>query len=209
MGRRHRGWLVTWLASGATVVACSPSPQAEAPSFGPPDRLIVQLDDYDLGWNLDGFVFGPQATITAEGRVFAELNDFAFGGVTQQPTMTGVVDAGDLADLVAMSERLPRTPSVGIEMEDGRPTRLMVLDRSWDIWPDAPAEFWAVLDRLHEIVGSSATTPWTPERWIERVYPSKTCTVGPRTDAPDYVSAPVFPFAADRFPIGTLDCSSP
>jgi hypothetical protein len=200
---------VALLAVGATMAACSPTPDAPSPTFGPPERIVVQLDDYDLGWNLDGFVSGPQATITADGRVFAELNDFATGGVTQQPTMTGLVDARDLADLVAMTERLPDVPSAGIGIEDGKPTRLTVLDRSWEIWPDASDEFWAMLDRLHEVVTSSATTPWTPERWIERVPPSSVCTVGPQTAAPDYLSAPVFPFAADRFPAGSFDCTSP
>lgn len=201
---------MAWGVVGTALVACSSTPDVTMPTFGgPPDRVIVQLGDYNLGWNLDAFVTGPQATIAADGRAFTELNDFRSGGVTQEPTMTGVVSVTDLAELVALAERLPRIPSVGTEVIDGLPTRLTVLGTTWDVWEEPPAEFTTLLERLDVVLRESASEPWAPGRWVERPFPSAICRVGPRPADEPWYSAPVFPFASERFPAGTFDCTSP
>jgi hypothetical protein len=80
--------------------------------------VLIQIGDYHLGDNPDGFVTGPTVVIYRDGVTFADFIDVADGRAT--PTMlTADLDEAALSQLLKAGSALP--PTRGWEAKTSRP----------------------------------------------------------------------------------------
>ena len=86
------------------------------------------------------------------------------------------------------------------------------VNRTWQVptWQDDAfnrTELAAYVEELRRTIRSAAVAPWTPERWIVSDPIEPSCTVVSTPHEPlDHYEAPVYPHAANDFPLGSFEC---
>ena len=132
-------------------------------SWSPPvtvDDIVVQLGAYNLGDNIDGFVFGPLVVVYDDGRFAAQLT-----------TEVGLVEGyacGRLtpSELDALVDAAPTEPSGPIDpVEDGTPTLLVVDDRHWGLSDAGREPFAGFIGRVDDLV-RAVGREWPPSRFV-------------------------------------------
>lgn len=211
ISRRVAG-VTSVVAALAATAACSASegiPVAEDPSSveitAGPDGVVLVLGSYNIGENIDEFVSGPDLTIYGDGSVYRDTARLDGGAPTR--FQRGEISERRLTDIVAASRELPAVPEVVGCGDDEGPTLLVIETRTWSDCglSDAP-DFRTFLKSVHDEMNSLDMTTWVPSAIVEHQPLGGPCAVVESSGLPLYQTAPVYPHAADRFPLGTFEC---
>ncbi len=169
-------------------------------------EVVIQLDDYLFGGVPDEFTVGPELIVYGDGSVYAEL---PAGVKNQSPTfrlVTGHMDETDVQRFLLRAESLPTASPVGQGVPDAIARPLIIGTHRWEINDESMEPFGTYLRDLRSAVEKVATAEWHPARWIDRPYPSSTCSVVEQSATEPWYNAPVYPHVVDRYPIGQFTC---
>jgi len=154
--------------------------------------VLVQVGDYDLATNIDGFVSGPVLVVYADGR-------FAATSTTTSPEWSEAFVCGrltddDLDDVLAETTALPSGPiDTGMIADDLDPTLLAAAERRWALNDPTAEPFGGFIEMLDEMIGARAVN-WTPREWvIVDEADDERCTISTEPSPMAYLDAPVYP----------------
>ena len=154
--------------------------------------VLVQVGDYELATNIDGFVSGPALVVYFDGQFAATLT-------TTSPEWTEELVCGrltddDLDDVLAETTALPSGPvDTGTIAVDLDPTLLVAGERRWALNDPTTDPFGGFIQELNELIESRATD-WTPGAWVivDEAYDER-CTISTVPSPLAYLDAPVYP----------------
>lgn len=193
--------------NGDKVGSTASSTQAVTASHldGPLD-VAVQLGGYQLGDNIDGFVWGPEIVVYGDGSVFAELSAGIRDGVAIHRLVEGQMGQKDLQRLRDQAALLPSASPVGMAAVDASPLVLAVGSQTWQINDLTVEPFAAYVDELRSTVEARATESWQPTRWVQRPAGEAACTAVDRSTTEPFFDAPVYPHVLDQYMLGQFAC---
>ena len=187
-------WVVAVVVGIAVVSACShTAPPPKIDHVKGADEVLIQVGDYMLGQNIDGFVWAPQLIVYGDGSVYAE---------TANGLMTGSLTESQVQRLLRDGAAVPSDAPVGTVAVDASPLLVISGTHFWEIGDLRVQPLMGYVEEIHSVVSAAATQRWTPTRWILRPYDGPCTVVADEPDSPDYYDAPVYPHLLDEYPLG-------
>jgi hypothetical protein len=173
-----------------------------------PLDVVIQIGDYYIGPVPDLILSSPDLLVLGDGTVYSDQYN---GAVESVATFRrGAMSETTIQRLLQDASTLPPDATVGQGLNEF-PVLLEIGTQRWKI-NDLNAEPSAgYLDEVRAAVRAAATQTWQPSRWIEsehvagQPYGSVKCAVVASTNVGPH-SAPVYPNAFDRYPIGAFPC---
>ena len=133
------------------------------------DDVFVQIGQYELGNNIDEFVWGPLLVAYRDGSAFAEVDDSVVG-VAERSPIEALLDPAQIDSIRQAADALPDDAEIGLDQrpEDGIPRMLIVDDQTWLIHDLSAEPFRSFMESVTEAVEATEVDQWTPQRWVER-----------------------------------------
>ena len=174
------------------------------------DDVFVQIGQYELGNNIDEFVWGPLLVAYRDGSAFAEVDETVIDGVAERRPIEALLDPAQIDSIRQAADALPDDTEIGLDQraEDAIPRMLIVDDQTWLIHDLSAEPFRSFMESVTEAVEATEVDQWTPQRWVERDRSTGQCSVTQAPSGPSYDNAPVYPHLLDQYPLGDFDCSS-
>lgn len=182
-----------------------PTPRRITHQLGASD-VVIQLNDYLFGGVPDEFLVGPELIVYGDGSVYAELPDGVKNQSATLRLVTGHLDETEVQRFLLRADSLPTDAPVGQAVADAIARPLIIGTHQWEINDESIEPFGTYLRDLQSAVEKVATTEWSPARWIDRPYPSSTCSVVERSTTEPWYNAPVYPHLLDHYPLGQFTC---
>ena len=195
--------------SGATDVVAptgtsiTPAPIAHA--AGSLD-VVIQVGNYELGGNVDGFVYGPKLVINGDGSAFADLVDDVSDSAGTRRFISARVPESQLQTILRDAAALPDERIVGEEIPDQLALVLKVNGQIWEINDERLSPYKELLGEIDSTVRAAETGPWVPTEWIDRDLGDQQCVLRKVSLVKDNYRAAVFPHLVGKFPLGPFDC---
>jgi hypothetical protein len=225
MKRASIAWSAAVLAALSTLSACTSGTSTADRSTTQPIRpttqpieliehargpldVVIQLGDYNLGQNLDQFVWSPTAVIYGDGSFYAQVYDGPTNGTATLRLIRGTMTEAQLQQLLRQASSLPETaPAPDTPLApDSVPTYLKVGGRQWRLDYPVDKQFAEFDDVVVALIEAAPPATWSPTRWVHLQRPEYNCVVedGPSEDS--LGDAPLYPHLADQNRLGKFDC---
>ncbi len=172
--------------------------------------MFVQIGQYELGNNIDEFVWGPSLVAYRNGSAFAEVDETIVDGVAERRPIEALLDTAQIDAIRQAAYALPDDTEIGVDQRpsDGIPRMLIVDDQTWLIHDFSAEPFRSFIESVTEAVEATEVDQWTPRRWVNRDRSTGQCSVAQAPSGPSYDNAPVYPHLLDQYPLGDFDCLS-
>ncbi len=172
--------------------------------------VFVQIGQYELGNNIDEFVWGPLLVAYRDGSAFAEVDETVVDGVAERRPIEAKLDPVQIDAIRRAADALPDGVEIGLDQrpEDGIPRMLIVDDQTWLIHDFSAEPFRSFMESVTEAVEATEVDQWTPQRWVQRDRSTGQCSVTSAPSGPSYDNAPVYPHLIGEYPLGDFDCLS-
>ena len=174
------------------------------------DDVFVQIGQYELGNNIDEFVWGPLLVAYRDGSAFAEVDETVVDGVAERRPIEALLDPAQIDSIRQAADALPDDAEIGLDQraEDAIPRMLIVDDQTWLIHDLSAEPFRSFMESVTEAVEATESTNGLPSVGSNRDRSTGQCSVTQAPSGPSYYNAPVYPHLLDQYPLGDFDCSS-